>query len=189
MSRRASLFFEKRHIYINKPGKPTVEKDPKGNITSYEITEEVHLEKGHETEYVPFKGNHWTCHLRCKFDENKITQSATILHALGVNESSVTGYDGFAVRFESSAGMLFPKLVIGSKVRTIMLQATDDNILDMNFTYQNKLLTISNNGRQLYRDTQDLDRADITLWIGSDKDGANSCAIDLLEFSIKDYNS
>lgn len=184
-----AYFFEKRHIYENKPGKPVVEKDPKGNITSYEITEEVHLEKGHTTEYVPFEGKHWNCHLRCRYDDSTVEQSATILHALGVNESSATGYDGFAVRFENSAGMLYPKLIIGNKARSIMLQATSDNVLDMNFTYQNKRLTISNNGRQLYSGIQDLDRTDITLWIGSDKDGTNSCAIDLIEFSIKDFNS
>lgn len=85
--------------------------------------------------------------------------------------------------------MLYPKLIIGNKARSIMLQATSDNVLDMNFTYQNKRLTISNNGRQLYSGIQDLDRTDITLWIGSDKDGTNSCAIDLIEFSIKDFNS
>ena len=160
-----------------------VEKDPSGNITSYEITEEVSLSEGHTTEYVPFRGTDWILHIKCRIASSNV-RYATILHALDVVQGTTSDYEGFIVRFEGASSVtMFPRLVIGTK--KYLLQDVD-SILDMTFTYSGKVITAVNNGRQIYQGGMNISRKDIQVWIGSDSGGGNKCVVDILEFSVKD---
>lgn len=185
------FFFKKRHIYENKPGKPAVEKDPEGNITSYEITEQVSLTEGHTTEYVPFRGKNWICHLKCKMKAgSSYSNYATVIHALDNVLSGSSGdsdrWEGFIVRYEGVTSLTrYPRLVIGSS-KYIIVASTSSLTLDLTFEYKDKVLTVTNNGSQIFSGAMNISRNDITIWLGSDSGGGNKCAMDIIEFSVKD---
>lgn len=122
-------------------------------------------------------------HIKCRIADSN-ARYATILHALDVVQGTTTEYEGFIVRFEGASSLtMFPRLVIGTK--KYLLQ--DNNyILDMTFVYSGKVLTVNNNGRQIYQGDMNISRNDIQVWIGSDSGGGNKCAVDILEFSVKD---